>query len=166
MEMGDLAGLWIQAMEARPRCQPKHPGPVLRNMDDRTASVGRTAVECVVRKDFGARIHAIQGFIAAYPQDSIAILEKRGDKRARKAIPTRRIVYEHLEIVAVVAIESVLGTEPNEASVILDNLCHTSLRESVCSRYAANPRITRFLHGNPDFCREKLWFFRWLRGLR
>jgi hypothetical protein len=100
-----------------------------------------SGVEPIVREDFRAGIEPIQHLIAADPQEARAILEQRENKRTRQAVSScLRFVHEQLELIAVVAIQPVLGSEPHEPQVVLNDLSHPRLGKAVRGGDVSKPQ--------------------------
>lgn len=59
-------------------------------------------------------------------------------------------VLEHLEGVAVVAIEPMLSAEPHESAIILQSLQHARLREPIARREARKPDVETIGDAEPE----------------
>jgi hypothetical protein len=93
-------------------------------------------------------IQAIQVLRGADPQLAVAILEESGDEDPFEAIVVLRVVNEDLELVSVEAIEAELGSEPQEAPVVLDDLGYPGLRQAVFRGKAREARSERSTTGS------------------
>ena len=96
-----------------------------------------------MRENFRAGIESIQDLIAADPEGSRAILKEGENKRARETVRIARFMHEQLELIAVVAIQPVLGSEPHEAPIILYDLGNSRLRKTVGSGDVSKPETAR-----------------------
>src|SRR5277367_1864217 len=87
-------------------------------------------LDVVVRKSLGSRIESIQYPIASNPQHPRAIFEQRINEGSCQTICPTCLVHVELKFIPVVAIKSVLGSEPHETEIVLHNLCDASLRKA------------------------------------
>ncbi len=121
--VGNCARRGIEPVQTRARGQPQHSGAILRNVHHcsaETAGLGRLDTE--VGERLGSRIEAIQHLVTPYPQQARTVLEQRGDPGSGQAVTLQRVVHEHAELVAVIAIEAILSRKPHESHVALDDL--------------------------------------------
>ena len=65
----------------------------------------------------------------------------------------RGLVLEHLEPVAVVAIDAVLGGKPEEAQIVLDDLRYAALRQAFIRGELQEPNIIALDHARSDYVR-------------
>ncbi len=90
-------------------------------------SAGSLGVDVEVFERRGLRIESIEGVRAADPDRPGVVLEQREDVYARKAPRVLVVIGEDFEVVAVVTIQAVLGAEPDESQVVLDDFVDPGL---------------------------------------
>ena len=103
--------------------------------------LGMGGLDPVVSKRLSGWIIFIQILIASDPDDTGPILEQSSDKHPAQTPGVRWVMEEDLEFVAVVAVQSVLSTEPHESLIVLHGLGHADLGESVTGRSTVKPDI-------------------------
>src|SRR5271167_2050083 len=96
----------------------------------------------------GTRVKTVQHPIASDPQHAGAVFEQRIDIGSRQTVHSTRLVHKYLEFVTVVAIDTVLRAEPDEAAIILDDLRNTGLRKTVYCRHAGKASASTIDDGN------------------
>ncbi len=68
----------------------------------------------------GPPVVAVEAAVAgADPEDAVTVLVKRPDAVVAQAAGIPRAAAQHFEAVAVVAVESVVGTDPQEPQAVL-----------------------------------------------
>src|ERR1700733_9073533 len=87
----------------------------------------RVGTDRVVNEGLSRWIKSIEAVFAAHPQGSRAVLEQRQHEHAAQAICLVWIIFEHPELVSVVAVNSMLSGKPHEPLIILNNLCYAVL---------------------------------------
>src|SRR5580692_7178616 len=104
-------------------------------------------------KGLGTWIKAVKRPIASYPQHAGAVFVQRIDIGTGETVHTTGFVHKYLKLVPVVAVQTVLRTEPDEAAIVLDNLRNTGLRKTVGRRHAGKPGSPAFDDGDVhNFC--------------
>jgi len=87
---------------------------------------------------------------ASHPDRPGAVFEQREDIHAGQAPGILVVVRKNLEAVAVVAIQAVLGTKPDEAQVVLDELVHAGLGESLSAGDSGEADVVAVGDGQAD----------------
>src|SRR6266851_1897574 len=96
----------------------------------------------------GTRIKTVKRPIASDPQHAGPVFEQRINVGSGEAVHSTRFVHEYLEFVAVVAVETVLRTEPDETAIVLDNLRNAGLRKTFGCRNAGKPSASALDDGD------------------
>src|SRR5579859_3983375 len=100
------------------------------------------SVDPVMSKCLSDRVEFIQELIASDPKCARAVLEKRVNVDAAQTIGNTRLVLKHFELVAIVAIQTILGPKPHKALIVLHNLPYHGLRQTI---FCGEPRETDIL---------------------
>ena len=124
----------IDAVQATARAEPQRPRRVLAHAGDiHRAGLLSLGGDAMRGEDLAARVETVEKAIAADPERVRAIPQERIDPDAAEAVLLPRIVSEHPQLMAIVSVKAALGPEPHEALVVLDDLLHARLRQSLGS---------------------------------
>src|SRR5258708_17217812 len=104
--------------------------------------------DSIMSESLGSQIKPVQDPIASDPQHAGAILEQRIDEGAGQTVHPTSFVNKHFEFVTVVAVEAVLGAEPNKTSIVLENLRNAGLRKTICGGHAGKPGTSSLNDGD------------------
>src|SRR5579862_4208168 len=81
----------------------------------------------VMSKSLSDWIEFVQRFFTSDPERAGTIFEKGVNIHPAQAVGAPSLMLEHFELVPVVPVQSVLGTEPHEALIILYDLVYSGL---------------------------------------
>src|ERR1700730_3297542 len=130
---------------------------ILRTVKNVSADFGVFRVHTIVCEGFSPRIESIEGLVAADPEHAVPVLKERKDVRPSQAVRDAWLVYEHFEVVAVVAVQAVLCSKPDKSEIILHDLCDACLREAICCGDATDPEPLAGANGDAqDGCDKRL----------
>src|SRR3984957_12290907 len=131
-----------------PGCrQPEHSRAILAKLRDRswqTPSILRHDV--VMGEGVVGRIVFIERLITADPQCPRVVHEETANIDASQTIGTARFVLERFRSIAIVAIQSILRAEPQEAKTVLDYRRDSSLRYARASGELTEPYVAAVDH--------------------
>jgi hypothetical protein len=88
------------------------------------------------------RIPTVQSAEGADPEIAPAVPEQRGNVIVRKRRGVEVVVLENREPVTIVAIQSILGADPEESSAILKDAVDRGLRQAVVGREVLKTDVT------------------------
>jgi hypothetical protein len=131
--------------------------PIFTDMSYGAARARSTrGFESIVHELFGDGIVAVDRVSASDPQAPGSVLEQCIDVHVAKALGIRRIILENAESITVVAIQPVLCAEPEEPAIVLDNVRHSLLRQSLRARQAHETQIMPIGHAEMNDVRVNL----------
>jgi hypothetical protein len=153
---------WVQAVEPVLGRQPQKTTAVLAYMlDEKRDAVRSKTADGMVCKSFSHGIEAVQGLIGANPERTRPILEQGIDINATQTLFVSRFMLEHFEFVAIVAVQAVLGREPQKPLIVLHYLGNACLRKSRRRGNSTEPEIIPVDHRQPDGSRSLVpWLLR------
>src|SRR4029077_6855352 len=110
----------------------------------------RSREDLVVRESLSSGVKSIEAVLTAHPQRSRSVFDQRLHEHATQAIGLGRIILEQPEVVSVVAVDSVLSTEPHESLVVLNNLCYAVLGQTFDARESQESNVIAVDDGYSD----------------
>src|SRR6266436_5639903 len=84
------------------------------------------------------------------PNRAGAVLKQRIDENPTEAFLAFRIVFEDFEVITVIAVQAVDCSEPNKPLVVLNDIRHPNLRETLGAGYPCKADIFTLDDGKPD----------------
>src|ERR1700677_2756723 len=126
-----------------PGCrQPKHSGAILAELRDRCGQTAwRLGHDVVMGESVVDRIVFIERLITADPQGPGVVHKETANIDASQTIGTTWFVFECFGSIAIVAIQSVLRTEPQEAKTVLHYRRDSSLGYTRASGELSEPYV-------------------------
>src|SRR4029077_19608046 len=104
----------------------------------------RVRSNLVMNESLSRWIKSIETVFAAHPQGSRSVLEQGQHVHATQTVRLGGIVLEYLELIPVVAINSVLSAKPHESLVILNNVRCAALRQTFDSGESWEANVIAF----------------------
>src|ERR1700722_10155486 len=104
----------------------------------------------IVTEFFRKRVKAVERLVCSDPNRAGAVLEQRIDVNPTKAFLAFRIMFEDFEIVTVIAIQAVPGSEPDKPLIVLNHIRNPDLREALGGGYPSKADILTFDDWKPD----------------
>src|ERR1700722_3046595 len=131
-----------------PGCrQPEHSGAIFAKLRDRSGQTPwRLRHDVVMGESVVDRIVFIERLITADPQCPGVVYKEAANIDASQTIGTTWFVLECFGSVAIVAIQSILRTEPQEAKTVLHDRRDSSLRYTRASGELSEPYVTAVDH--------------------
>src|ERR1700733_4234661 len=131
-----------------PGCrQPKHSGAILAELRDRSGQAAwRLGHDVVMGKSVVDRIVFIERLITADPQCPGVVHKETANIDTSQTFGTTWFVLECFGSIAIVAIQSVLRTEPQEAKAVLHYRRNSGLRYTRASGELSEPYVVAVDH--------------------
>src|SRR5262249_61644387 len=123
LEEGRLPGARVQNEETQSVRQPHLTVPVLIDVEHNdVGDIQLRHAQAVVDEALGVGTKPVERLVCSNPKRSCAVLEQGEDVVPAQAACYAGVMSEYLEFVAVVSIQAILGAEPNETVIILNDL--------------------------------------------
>lgn len=90
---------------------------------------------------FADGVKSIDHRVTANPQSTCAIFEQAANIHAAEAIRSPRLVFEYLEFITVVTVQSILRWEPDKPKIVLNRGGCPGLGESFTSSKFFEPKV-------------------------
>src|SRR5208282_6750995 len=126
------AGNRIQPIQSVARGEPQHAVPVLSDvLHVSSQASGIVGIGAVVEKPSSNGIEAVQFLIDGDPQRAGAVLQQRVNEDSANTVGVAGFGLVGLKAIAVEAVQPVVRAEPQEALIVLQDVVHAALGESL-----------------------------------
>ena len=123
----------LHAAQTAARAYPNGAVGRLCNCPHAVVREARRVVRVVTKmpEGFGVCLEQVQAAVGSYPDSTVAVFENVVDPAIRKAVRLVRRVVEDLEVIAVVAVQSLLGADPDKPLTVLNDALGRRVRDAV-----------------------------------
>ncbi len=133
--VSEAAGLAVEQVEpAAHRGDPQATARVLEDVGDQVVAeaIRAIGVMAIANEDAGARVVAVETAApGADPELALGVFKEAEDRIVAEGRRIFGVIFEYGEAVAIVAVQAVLGADPQEAAFILQETQHRVLGEAV-----------------------------------
>ena len=143
--MDGPAACRIKAVEPLGSGEPDRPGAVLTDVSDLAVQPPGS----IAGKSFRGRVVAVQKAVRSDPEHARAVFEERIDIAAAETFGILCIVAELAKVIAVVALQAILGTEPQKSQIVLHDAADAVVRGPFSERQMRKTPSKALRHRKP-----------------